>query len=60
MTKPIEEMLIRGAKDNNAAFMAGYEEGYWTGKCDALRLLKVALESVAELPHETGKTNEQD
>ena len=60
MTHPIEDMLMQATKDNNAVFMAGYEEGYEAGKRDALLVLNGALNSAAalyriSLPRITGK-----
>lgn len=46
MTHPLEEMLMQSVKDNNAVFMAGYEEGYLAGKREALAALN-ALAGIA-------------
>ena len=57
MTHPLEEMLMQSVKDNNAVFMAGYEEGYEAGKREALTALKalagIAVKIDALLSHET-------
>ena len=57
MTHPIEEMLKQSVKDNNAVFMAGYEEGYEAGKREALTALnaltEIAVKIDALLSHET-------
>lgn len=57
MPHPIEEALMQSVKDNNAVFMAGYEEGYEAGKREALTALnaltEIAVKIDALLPHET-------
>ena len=57
MPHPIEEALMQCVKDNNAVFMAGYEEGYEAGKREALTALnaltEIAVKIDALLPHET-------
>lgn len=66
MTHPLEEMLMQVAKDNNAVFMAGYEEGYEAGKRDTLMMIKGCEDSAAKLdeislPRITGgKSNDQN
>ncbi|MCK9994025.1 MAG: hypothetical protein Dbin4_02545 [Alphaproteobacteria bacterium] len=61
MPHPIEEALMQSVKDNNAVFMAGYEEGYEAGKRDALMVIKGCIDSAAaldeiSLPRITGES----
>lgn len=55
MPHPIEEALMQSVKDNNAVFMAGYEEGYEAGKREAMAALNalagIAVKIDALLPH---------